>query len=138
MQLRKVVPAVVVGYLLMMGLGYLIHNVWLLPVYRQYAHVWRPEAVMMRNRWIMLVGQLIGVAAFTWIYTYGVEDKPWAGQGIRYGILMTLLAVVPSACAQYTVYSIPYTLAVKWMIGGGAQLVALGLVVAWFCRKQPA
>jgi len=83
----------------------------------------------------MLVGQLIFTIMFAWVYTRGVENKPWVGQGIRYGILMTLLVVVPSACAQYTSYSIPYTLALKWMVGGGVQLVVLGLVVAGFLRK---
>ncbi len=135
MDLKKLLAAVVVGYILLMGLGYLIHNVWLMPVYRDYAYVWRSESAMMHKRWVLLVGQLIFTVLFAWIYTRGVENKPWVGQGIRYAILMTLLAVVPAACAQYTVYPIPYTLAVKWMVGGGVQLIVLGLVVAGFCKK---
>ena len=138
MDLKKVVPAIVVGYVLLLGLGYLIHEVWLKPVYQQYAGVWRSELVFRHKLWVMWVGQLIFTAMFAWIYTRGVEHKPWAGQGIRYAILMTLLAVVPTACAQYTVYPIPYTLAVKWMVGGGLQLLVLGLVVAWFCRESAA
>ncbi len=135
MDWKKFIAAVVVGYLLVGALGYLIHNVWLMPVYREYEGVWRTESVMMHKRWVMLVGQLIFTILFAWIYTRGVESKPWVGQGIRYGILMTLLAVVPAACAQYTVYPIPYTLALKWMAAGGVQLVVLGLVVAGFLRK---
>jgi len=72
---------------------------------------------------------------FAWVYTRNIENKPWPGQGIRYGVLMTLLAVVPAACIQYVVYPIPYTLALKWMFAGGVQLIVLGLVVAYFCRK---
>ena len=135
MDWKKFIAAVVVGYLLLGVLAFLIHNVWLMPVYREYEGVWRADAVMMHKRWVMLVGQLIFTILFTWIYTRGVENKPWVGQGIRYGILMTLLVVVLSACAQYTIYPIPYTLALKWMGGGGVQLVVLGLVVAAFCRK---
>lgn len=135
MDWKKFLAAVVVGYLLVGVLAYLIHNVWLMPVYRQHQSVWRPAEITMRKRWVMLVGQLIFTIMFAWVYTRGVENKPWVGQGIRYGILMTLLVVVPSACAQYTIYSIPYTLALKWMVGGGVQLVVLGLVVAGFLRK---
>ncbi len=135
MDWKKFTAAVVLGYLLVGVLAYLIHNVWLMPVYRQYEGVWRSDSVMMHKRWVMLVGQFIFTILFAWVYTRGVEHKPWVGQGIRYGILMTLLVVVPSACAQYTIYPIPYTLALKWMAGGGVQLVVLGLVVAAFCRK---
>lgn len=135
MQMKKFILAVVVGYALLGVLGYLIHDVWLLPVYRQYEHVWRPEAQLLHKRWVMWVGQLIFTIMFAWVYTRGVENKPWAGQGIRYGIIMTLLAVVPVACTEYVVYPIPYTLAVKWMVAGGVELVVLGLIVAGFCRE---
>ncbi len=135
MDLKKFLAAVVIGYILLTALGYLIHNVWLRPVYQQYAHVWRPESVLLHKLWVMWVGQFIFTVMFAWVYTHGVENKPWAGQGIRYGILMTLLAVVPVACTEYTIYSIPYTLALKWMAAGGIQLIVLGLVVGWFLRK---
>ena len=42
MDLKKVVPAIVLGTLLRLGLGYVIHEVWLKPVYQEYAGVWRP------------------------------------------------------------------------------------------------
>jgi hypothetical protein len=135
MDLKKLAVAVVVGYLVLMVLGYLIHSLWLMPVYRQYAGAWRPADIMMKKRWVMFVGEFIFTVLFAWIYTRGRENKPWVAQGIRYGILMTLLAVVPAACSEYTIYPIPYTLALKWMVGGGVQLIALGLVVAGFCRK---
>jgi len=134
-ELKKLVPAVVVGYALLLALGYLIHGVWLLPVYRDYAGVWRSETLMMHKRWVMWVGDLIFTVVFAWVYTRNIENKPWPGQGIRYGVLMTLLAVVPAACIQYVVYPIPYALALKWMFTGGVQLIVLGLVVAYFCRK---
>ena len=135
MELKKFVPAVVVGFLVMVGLNYVVHNIWLAPVYRDYETVWRVAVVMQRKMWVMLVGQLLFVVVFVWIYARGVEEKPWAGQGIRYGIVMTLLTVVPTASSEYVVYPIPYTLAVKWMIAGGIELVLIGLIVAGFQRK---
>ncbi len=137
MELKKTVLAIVVGYILLVVLGFLVNSVWLMPVYQQYATVWRSESAMKHKMWVNLVGQLLFTIVFVWIYTRGVENKPWAGQGIRFGMVMTLLAVVPMACMEYTVYPIPYTLAVKWMIAGGVELIALGLVTAFFCR-QPA
>ncbi len=136
MELKKTIPAIVVGYIVLAALGYLIHNVWLAPVYREYMTIWRPEEALLQKRWVMWVGQLIFTAMFVWIYTKGVEKKPWPGQGIRYGIIMTLLAVIPAASTEYVVYPIPYTLAAKWIVAGAVQLIVLGLITAGFCRRQ--
>ena len=135
MDSKKFILAVVVGYVLLAALGYLIHGIWLQPVYKEYDFLWRAQDWMMKKRWVMWVGQLLFTVIFAYIYTRGVENKPWIGQGIRFGVMMTLLAVVPVACTEYTVHPIPYTLAVKWMIAGGLQLTVLGLVVAWFLKK---
>ena len=135
MELKKIVPAIVVGYVLLLALGYLIHSIWLRPVYEQYASVWRPHEVFLQKRWVMWFGQLIFTVLFAWVYTCGVEKKPWVGQGIRYGIIMTLLTVVPPVCTEYAAFPIAYTLAVKWMVAGAVQLVVLGLVVAVFLKK---
>lgn len=135
MEPKRLIAAIVVGYVILMGLGYLIHEIWLMPVYHQYAPVWRLEEVMRHKMWINWVGQLLFTVVFVWVYTRGVEDKSWVGQGIRYGILMTLLAVVPAVLSAYVVYPIPYDLALKWMAGGAVQLIVLGLVVAGFCQK---
>ena len=135
MELKKLALAVVVGYVVLVGLSSLIHDFWLLPIYRQNENLWRAEIVVTDKRWVMWVGQFIFTVVFAWIYTRGVEAKPWVGQGLRFGILMTLLAVVPAACTQYVFYPIRYTLALRWMVAGAVQLVALALIVAWSFRK---
>jgi len=86
----------------------------------------------------MAVGQFIFTALFAYIYTRGAEKKPWLVQGIRYGILVTLLAVVPMALSEYVVYIVPYQLAIKWMIAGGIQMIILGLIVAGICSESAA
>ena len=113
MEPKKVILAIVVGYVILMALGYVIHEIWLMPVYQQYATIWRLEDMMRHKMWINWAGQLLFTVLFAWIYTRGVEDKPWVGQGIRYGMVMTLLAVIPAVLTQYVVYPIPYTLALK-------------------------
>jgi hypothetical protein len=90
---------------------------------------------MQRKMWVLMVGQFVFVVLFVWIYARGAEAKPWVGQGVRYGMLMTLLTAVPAATNEYVVYPIRYTLVVKWMIAGGVELIILGLIAASFCRK---
>jgi uncharacterized membrane protein len=141
MDAKKLMLAIVVGYLVLMATGYLIHEIWLLPEYRtlgEREHTWRDEALMRQKIWIMWIGQLLFTIMFAYVYTRGVEKKPWIGQGIRYAILMTLLAVVPATLSQYVVYRVPYMLAIKWMAAGGAQLILLGLIVAGVYNKAAA
>jgi hypothetical protein len=38
--------------------------------------------------------------AFVWIYSRGVADAPWVPQGLRFGLAVALLTVVPT----YTIY----------------------------------
>ena len=90
MDTKKLIAAIVVGYLFMAGAGYLIHEVWLGPLYQQSPDTWRPEDQFRSKMWIMWLADLLFVAMFAYIYTRGVENKPWVGQGIRYGVLMNL------------------------------------------------
>ncbi len=138
MDLQKLVPAILVAYLLLLGTEYLIHQVWLFPTYAQYPDSWRHADQMQRKMWIMWVGGLLFAAMFAFIYTRGVEEKPWAAQGIRYGILIALLAVIPSVLAEYVVFRVPYMLAIQWMAAGTVQVVLMGLIVAFFCKKPAA
>ena len=69
------------------------------------------------------------------MYAKGREGKPWVGQGIRYGILMTLFTVVPSALNDYVVYNLSHTLVLEWMIAGVITLILMGLAVSVILKK---
>ena len=137
MEARKFVVAVVVGYLILLGMNVVVHGMWLRSEYLQRASLWRPVDALQSKMWAMWIGLLIFTVVFTWVYTRGVEAKPWVGQGLRYGVVMSLLVVVPAVSSEYVVFPVPYTLALKWMIAGAIELVVLGLVVAAI-RKKPA
>jgi uncharacterized membrane protein len=86
----------------------------------------------------MALGQFFFAALFAYIYSCGVERKPWLVQGIRYGFLMTLFTVIPMSLSEYDTYAVPYMLAVKWIIAGGIQMVLLGMIVAGIYKQVPA
>lgn len=138
MSRKKIVSAVVLSYIWLMATNYLVHSVWLRRAYEDSARIWRtPEAIASRF-WVMALGELVFTIVFVWIYTRGAESKPWAGQGIRYGVLMTLLVMVPAAAAEYVVYPGPASLGVQWVLAGLVQLVVMGLMTAGLCRKPAA
>ena len=67
---------------------------------------------------------------FAWVYARGMEPKPWASQGIRFGILMALFTVVPASLNDYVVYNLPHMLVIEWIAAGFITLIVMGLAVA--------
>jgi hypothetical protein len=136
--MKKLVMAIVAVFVLLMATNYIVHSVWLQPDYDAIPLSHRNLEGIQHRFWIMVVGQFFFSAMFAYIYTRGRENKPWMVQGIRYGILVTFLTVVPTALSEYVVYIIPYVLAIKWMAAGGIQLILAGLAVAAICKDGAA
>jgi|SRR5271156_868879 hypothetical protein len=136
--MKKLVLAIIVSYIVLMGTNYLVHSVWLMPDYAAIAASHRNAEGIMHRFWAMALGQFFFAAMFAYIYTRGRERKSWMEQGIRYGIIMTFMTVVPYSLSEYTVYIVPYMLVIKWMIAGGIQLLILGLIVAGICKEEAA
>ncbi len=134
--MKKLLLAIVVAYVVLMGTNYLVHGIWLAPDYAATENAHRTFDEIQRRMWIMAIGQFFFAAVFAYVYTRGAENKPWMAQGIRYGIVMSFLTVIPGSLSQYVTYFLPHVLAVKWMIAGTIQLVILGLIVAGICKNQ--
>jgi hypothetical protein len=128
--MKKLVLASVATFVILMATNYLVHSIWLMPDYDAIPLSHRSPWGIQHRFWALVVGQVFFSAMFAYIYTRGRENKSWIEQGIRYGILVALLTVVPTSLSEYTVYIIPYRLAIKWMVAGGIQLGLAGLVVA--------
>jgi hypothetical protein len=128
--MKKLAMAIVATFIVLMATNYLVHSVWLMPDYDLIPLSHRSAEGIQHRFWAMVVGQFIFSVMFAYIYTRGRENKSWIEQGIRYGILIALLTAIPTALGEYTVYIVPYRLAIKWMVAGGIQLVLAGLVVA--------
>ncbi len=140
MNLKKLAIAIVVSFIILLVSGFLIHGVWLANTYTQMRASgmnFRPATDMMHKMWIIWVSNFVYAFLFVFVYARGSENKPWVGQGVRFGIIATLFTVVPNTLNDYLVYNISYTLAVKWMISGLVVLVIMGVVVAAICKKPP-
>jgi hypothetical protein len=88
---------------------------------------------------LMLLAHVFLAGAFAWIYARGAEaDKPWLGQGIRFGIAVALLTVVPTYTIYFVVQPTPGALAVKQVVFDGVLIIVLGVVVAWWYRHKAA
>lgn len=123
----------VVVFVLMQAYGYLIHQVLLTDTYMSLASAFRPEAEMMGMMWMMMVGSVVSLFLFCYIFTRGYEGKGIA-EGIRYGLLIGVFFSVPMSVDQYVVYPLTGQLAVIWFVTGVIGFAISGAVFAAIYR----
>ena len=85
---------------------------------------------------LMLLAHVFLAGALVWIYARGRSDAPWPGQGLRFGVAVAFLTIVPTYLIYYVVQPMPGMLAAKQIVFDGVLTVLLGLLVAWFCRVR--
>jgi len=140
MDTKKLIGAVVVAFIILFIAGFMVHNVWLGATYRQMREAgfsFREEDAIRHRLLGVWVSDALYSILFVLVYAKGREEKPWVGQGIRYGILATLFTVVPSTINDYVVYDMPHSLALDWMVAGLITLTLMGLATAAILKNAP-
>jgi hypothetical protein len=114
--------------------SFVVHGVLLRSDYLQLSNLFRAEGDQQRFFPLMLLAHVMLSGAFVWIYARGVEAKPWVVQGVRFGVAVALLTIVPSYMIYFVVQPMPADVVIKQIVFDGALLVILGMVVAWLYR----
>lgn len=109
---------------------FLVHGVLLSGDYAQLPQLMRAPAEQMHYFGVMLLAHVIMAGAFVWIYGRGVEGKPWLEQGLRYGVAVALLAVVPVYLIYFAVQPLPGTLVTKQIVYDTVLVLVLGALTA--------
>jgi hypothetical protein len=138
MNVKKLVGAVVLAFLILFVAGLLVHRVWLASTYRGMTaegFLFRTQDAIQHKLWIACVSDLLYSILFAWVYVRGIEPKPWASQGIRFGILMWLFTVVPASLNDYVVYNLHHILVIKWIAAGFITFIVMGLAVAAVLKR---
>ena len=126
--------SVAVIFVMLFLLGWLVHGGLLAADYEHIRPLLRaPEETRARILYVF-AGQLCTAFALVWIYRHGREDRPWLGQGIRYVIVVALLATIPINLIQYAAMPIPLDFMLKRLCYDVATVILLGLVVAFINR----
>jgi hypothetical protein len=119
--------------------GFVVHGTLLGSDYRQVPQLFRPEADAQNYFGWMVLAHVLVAGAFVWIYERGVQaDRPWVGQGIRFGVAVALLTAVPTYLIYYVVQPMPTALVIKQIVLDPIGIVVLGLIVAWIYRPRAA
>ena len=127
---KKFVIASIAAFVLLVGSGYLVHGVWIAPEYSQLPNLMRTAEAGAKHMPYLMIAQLLAALSRVWIYERGRQEKPWMGQGIRFGIAAAIFAPTVKFITYYAVQNEPHTLALHQIIGEGIAMVVICVVVA--------
>jgi hypothetical protein len=116
--------------------SFLIHGVLLHPDYMQVRGLFRTDADSQQYFPWMILAHVLLSGAFVWIYSRGVESRPWLAQGLRFGVAVALLAVVPNYLIYYVVQPMPSGIVVHQILFDSLLVLILGVLVAWLYRAR--
>jgi hypothetical protein len=116
--------------------SFVVHGVLLRSDYMQLTNLFRAEGDQQRYFPLMVVAHVILSWALVWIYARGVEAKPWLAQGVRFGVAVALLTIVPTYMIYFVVQPMPGFVVIKQIVFDGVLMVILGIIVAYLYRNM--
>ena len=115
--------------------SFVVHGALLEADYAKLPNLFRPETDAQQYFPFMILAHVIMSGAFVWIYSHGAEAKPWLAQGLRFGVAVALLTVVPTYTIYYVVQPMPGMHVIKQIVFDGILLLILGAAVAFLYRS---
>ena len=130
---KQYIVSAVVMFIMAWALSFVVHGMLLGGDYSVIAGMRSPAEAKALMGYIILAQALFGVA-FAWIYVQGKEDEPWLAQGVRFGIAVAFLTVIPTYLIYHVVTPVPFVLAMKQIAFDTIRVVLMGAVLAWINR----
>jgi len=116
--------------------SFVVHGVALHDDYGKLTNLFRTEAEAQSFFPLMVLAHVILAGALVWIYSRGVEAGPWLPQGLRFGVAVALLTIVPTYIIYYVVQPMPGAVVVKQIVFDGILMLILGSVTAFIYRNR--
>lgn len=133
---RKFLIAWLVAFVVWMGGTFVVHAVLLNADYSLLPNLYRPQAEASAMMHLMLLAHVLMAGAFVWIYQRGREEKPWLGQGMRFGVAVALMTAIPAYTTYYVVQPLPGMMVIKQIVFESVLLIILGSVTAFMSRNS--
>ena len=127
--MKKVVISSVVLFVVSMLLGFVFHGMLIKADY-DATGIMRSAEDQESKFGFMLLGHVLMAVGFTLIYRRGRENRPWLGQGVRFGLLWALAAAIPTYLIYHAVMPLEMRLVSKQIVFDTVGLVVLGVVAA--------
>jgi hypothetical protein len=136
MNIKRLLLAILAGWVVVFATDYLIHELWLGPVYAATKPLWRPESEMHTHICWMFLAQFLIVTTFVIVWAKGFAGRSM-GAAISFGVLMGVFQQT-WAIILFVVMPVPAELAIKWFLAGLVQAVLLGIVTSLVYKPAPS
>ena len=136
MNIKRLILAIIVGFVVLWVTDFLIHGLWMMPDYKATQSLWRPEAEMGSYMGWMLCAQFLSVITFVMIWTRWADTAKLAC-AIVFGLLMGMFSGAWTII-MYVVIPMPGSIACKWFFAGIAQAILLGIVTFYVYKPKAA
>lgn len=128
--------SVAVLFVASMLLGMVVHGMVLGQDYAKLPNLFRGTADQQAHFPYMIAAHIVMAIGFTWIYRQGRDDRPWLGQGLRFGLAVAMLVTIPVYLIYFAVQPMPSDLVAKQIALDVIAMVILGIVAAAVNRDQ--
>ena len=122
--------SVVAVFITAMILGALVHHFLLGEQYAKLIHLFRAPDDAKAHFPFMVAAHVVMAIGWTWIYRMGRENKPWLGQGVRFGLAVALICTIPTYLIYFAVQPYPSDMVALQITLDTIASVILGIVVA--------
>lgn len=126
LNVKKYLIASMVVFIFIAIFDFVFHGKIMSASYEATPQLWRAKTEMKCVP--MILGQLLLAFVLTFVFTRGYEKKG-IGEGVRFGVLMGLLLSTTSII-WYAVQPLPANMVACWVVGGIAQMVGAGAILA--------
>ncbi len=132
---KSLILTIVAVFVAMSVTDFLIHGLWMRPVYAATASLWRPD--MDNNPYMawLHVGHVLASVAFSLLWAIGFAANAKITCGMKYGTTMALFSQAHTFIS-YAVQPLTMEIVWKWLAGGVVQGIILGIVA--FLVYRPA
>jgi hypothetical protein len=135
---RKLLIAWVVVFVAWMLGSFIVHGTLLGADYSQHSGIFRPEQESQKLFPLMVLAHVMLAGALVWIYSRGVDSGPWLPQGLRFGLAIAFLGVIPTYVIYYVVQPLSSALVVKQIVFDTILLLFLGALTAFLLQGTRA
>jgi hypothetical protein len=118
-------------WFVMMVTNWVLHGIWLRPVYQSMAQYWRPDTEMQSWMWVMWLGNAAFAWAFVWIWSKGLSQANIWWQAWRYAWAFIAVAEIPRLTMTWAVSPYPWELVAKWCAVSIIQALCCSFVMTW-------
>jgi hypothetical protein len=136
MNTKRLLLAILATFFTIFATDFLIHGVWMSPIYKANMTLWRSDDEMQTRMGWLIAGQLLAAVTFVLIWAKGFAQAATMKGAVIYGLLMGLLGQ-SYTFITYAVQPKTQEIVWKWFISGVLQGVVVGIVTFLVYKPTP-